>query len=64
MKCFVAGSINDRLKLLPLRPVTAAEVPTRGRAALFLLLDAYEYARDVQCGAWDFAVEIKELRKT
>jgi len=31
------------------------------RAALALLAEAYDYARDTQCDAWDYAVEIGTL---
>jgi hypothetical protein len=38
------------------------EFLTKFRAALSILLEAYEYARQLQRSAWDFAVEIDCLR--
>jgi hypothetical protein len=35
----------------------------RVQAALRLLLEAHEYARDVQCSSWDFGVEISILER-
>ena len=37
-------------------------VPPRAIAGLLQLLNAMDYARDVQRPSWDFAVEIEELR--
>ena len=31
-------------------------------AALLMLAEAYDYASDMQCDLWDFAVEIDALR--
>jgi hypothetical protein len=36
----------------------------RGREALLLLLEAYQYAQEAQREVWDFAVEIDTLRQT
>jgi hypothetical protein len=32
------------------------------QAAIVQLAEAYDYARDMQCDLWDFAIEIKALR--
>jgi hypothetical protein len=37
--------------------------PAKITASLDLLLEAHEYARDVDRDVWDFAVEIKRLLK-
>lgn len=42
--------------------VSALPISPRIRAALALLMEAHEYARDAACEVWDFAVEIQELR--
>ncbi|MBI3839348.1 MAG: hypothetical protein HY288_15625 [Planctomycetia bacterium] len=47
--------------IAPIDP--ADRIMRRGRAALMLILEAFENARDLQRDKWDFAVEIQTLRK-
>ena len=37
-------------------------IPPKIQAALTLLVEACDYAQDMRCDAWDFAVEIETLR--
>ncbi len=41
--------------------VAGREVAPPLRAAILLLAEAHDYARDMQCDLWDFAVEIDAL---
>lgn len=45
-------------------PFSKRCVSPSGRAAVALLLEACEYARDLERSPWDFAVEIAALRQT
>jgi hypothetical protein len=57
-------SIRTRTHEDQLQPsLSALRISPRGQAALRLLMEAYEYARELNQDIWDFAVEIGSLRE-
>ena len=55
--------VRSRMPGRPLKKRENQRVPTHVRAGLLLLLQAHDYALDVERDPWDFAVELTDLRR-
>jgi hypothetical protein len=53
----------DRDPLTPVEARVSTRIAPRMKRAMVALLEALEYVQDLQCGLWDFAVEISAFRR-
>src|SRR5258708_10766540 len=56
------GTDRARASVLHADVSIAVEPPSKKAKAFALMLEAADYATEIDCSPWDFAVEVNELR--